>query len=279
VLLLLLFVAAAYGAHALRTAVLRRHQRELEATVEARTRELVQANANLTGAYHALEEMSLTDPLTGLRNRRFLTQNIEAELALSQRRYRDWLRVGGEIPEDADIMFFMADLDHFKGVNDEYGHAAGDRVLQQMRDRLEQVFRETDYLVRWGGEEFLAVARRTRRSEAPELAERLRNAVANRPFELEDGRLISRTTSIGFAAFPFAPTAPDALGWLQVVELADEALYMAKHDGRNTWYELIASRYTEAVLAQSPRISIEELIRNADVEVLRPQLLTDPDIA
>src|SRR5262249_4984684 len=121
-------------------------------------------------------------------------------------------------------------IDHFKAVNDQLGHAAGDCVLRQMRERLEQVFRSSDYVLRWGGEEFLAVTRGSPRRDAPEIAERLRVAIAERPFILDDGQPLPKTASIGFAAFPF-----DTLTWSQVVELADQALYRAKNDGRNRW--------------------------------------------
>lgn len=76
-----------------------------------------------------------------------------------------------KVPADgADLLFFMVDIDHFKEVNDRFGHAAGDAVLMQMRSRLEQVFRDTDYLVRWGGEAFLLVARWMARDHATDLA-------------------------------------------------------------------------------------------------------------
>ena len=101
----------------------------------------------------------------------------------------------------------MVDLDHFKDVNDRHGHAAGDAVLVQMQERLREVFRESDYLVRWGGEEFLVLARATRRDEARVVAERIRRAVADREFLLPDGERLRKTCSIGFACFPFVPDA------------------------------------------------------------------------
>src|SRR5450830_1173361 len=93
-----------------------------------------------------------------------------------------------------------------------------------------EVFRESDYLVRWGGEEFLVLARATRRDEARVVAERIRRAVADREFLLPDGERLRKTCSIGFACFPFVPDAPRLLSWSEVVELADQALYLAKHN-------------------------------------------------
>jgi diguanylate cyclase (GGDEF)-like protein len=104
-----------------------------------------------------------------------------------------------------------------------------------MRARLEQVFREADYLVRWGGEEFLVVARGGSRQGAAELAERARRVVGEQAFELPGGRLIERSCSIGFACWPLDPARPRAVGWATVLNLADAALYRAKRQGRNRW--------------------------------------------
>lgn len=213
--------------------------RELEEKVQQRTEQLAEKNRELERANRALQEASLTDPLTGLRNRRFLLQQLDADVAILLRRHEERIKAGQEAPStDTDIIFFMVDLDHFKQVNDQYGHAAGDLILIQMRERLQEVFRESDYLTRWGGEEFLVVARATNRLQAGGVAERMRQAIANRPFVLEDGTRLQKTCSIGFAALPFLPSQPQVLKWPQVVEIADHALYMAKHEGRNTWVGL-----------------------------------------
>jgi diguanylate cyclase (GGDEF)-like protein len=192
--------------------------------------QLLEKNLELERAYKALEEVSLTDQLTGLRNRRFFLQHVESDVALSLRGYD-----GGEPGNDSDLVFYMVDLDHFKEVNDRHGHAAGDSVLVQMKDRLREVFRESDYLVRWGGEEFLVLARATDRSGAHVVAERIRQAVSSRDFVLPDGTPLARTCSIGFACYPFTPSHPRLMSWSQVVELADVGLYISKHSGRDAW--------------------------------------------
>lgn len=260
----LLFLVA-YGVHRLRTAVLRRRQRVLELIVDERTRELSTANAKL-------QELSLSDPLTGLRNRRFLAQHLEADVARTLRRYEDWYSgPAGAPPEDADILFFLIDLDHFKTVNDRFGHNAGDLVLTQMRERLEEVFRESDFVVRWGGDEFLTVARDSRRSDAHVFAERIRAAVASRPFSLGAEQSVTMSVSVGFAAFPFVPLAPNAVSWSHVVGLADHALYMAKEAGRNTWFGLAATGATDpATLLRLDRPA-EELVRDAALDVIDPK--------
>ena len=222
-----------------RTAVLRRRQVELEAKVYERTAELENLSQELQAKSAELEASSLIDPLTGLHNRRFLNQYLDGEVAQALRRHEEHRHQGTPLAEGADIVFFILDIDHFKQVNDQYGHAAGDAVLVQMRQRLQQAFRQADYLVRWGGEEFLIVARATSRSQAPELAERACAAVANAPFVLGDGTLLQRTCSVGFAAFPLAPAWPTVLEWPTVVDLADQALYAVKNNGRNGWLGLV----------------------------------------
>jgi diguanylate cyclase (GGDEF)-like protein len=191
--------------------------------------------------HRALEEKSVqlamssvTDPLTGLHNRRFLSDHIEHDLAASLRRSQETLAAGGQ-PLDTDNVFLLLDIDAFKRINDRHGHAAGDAVLQQFGARLRSVLRESDYLLRWGGEEFLAVARDTDRLRAEELAERMRAVVAATPFVLDDGSEIPVSCSVGFACMPFEPERPQARSWQQVVKLADLGLYAAKRSGRNAW--------------------------------------------
>ncbi|HVR98236.1 MAG TPA: two-component regulator propeller domain-containing protein [Thermoanaerobaculia bacterium] len=215
-------LALAYGLYRLRVRHLQARGRKLEQLIRERTLELQEA-------YTRIEEASLTDPLTGLRNRRFLEQSIAADLALVDRRYQE-----GH-PEEADLVFLLLDLDHFKSVNDTHGHAAGDAVLVQAAAVLRGVMRSSDHVVRWGGEEFLAVARFVDRRNAPELAEKIRAAFALHPFQLPDGTVLRRTCSLGFAAYPFAPSEPRAVGWEEVVDLADSGLYAAKRSGRNRW--------------------------------------------
>ena len=203
-------------------------------------------NEALVQAYQTIEDASLTDPLTGLRNRRFLEQQLGADVNLCLRRYKQWLMdPSTPMPMDADLIFFMIDIDHFKALNDTYGHSVGDKVLSQMRQRLQEAFRESDYLVRWGGEEFLVVARGAVRAEAQGIAERIRTSVNGRPFEVSANVRVSKSCSVGFACFPFLPTQPESLDWPQVVDIADQALYMAKHGGRNAWVGLGGAEQTQ----------------------------------
>ncbi|MFL6658269.1 MAG: diguanylate cyclase, partial [Massilia sp.] len=237
----------AYGAIALDNANAYRQVAATLKTLSATQAQLLEKNLELEQAYHALEEVSLTDQLTGLRNRRFFLQNVEADVGMALRRYDDPVRKGVTEQDDApgkDLVFFMVDLDHFKEVNDRHGHAAGDAVLVQMQERLREVFRESDYLIRWGGEEFLVLARATHRDDARVVAERIRKAVAQRDFVLPDGTRLTKTCSIGFACFPFVPAEPRLLSWSEVVELADQGLYLVKRSGRNAWAGLYSTPET-----------------------------------
>ena len=224
-----------FGLFRLRTKQLRLRQRELEAKVQERTEALEALNCELQLKSEALGKSSLIDPLTGLHNRRFLAQQIDADLALSQRAIEaiapampgpDWA---------GDLVFFLFDIDHFKQVNDRHGHAVGDEVLIQFSQRIRAVFRDSDFLVRWGGEEFLGVARQTSRVSAGELAERARLAIAGSAFETQSGLSLRLTVSVGFAAYPLSIKHPRALRWEELVKLADAGLYLVKAHGRNGW--------------------------------------------
>jgi len=212
-----------------RTALLTQRNLQLEALVAERTRALSEANL-------ALEEASLIDPLTTLRNRRFLQLAVQGDALRAQRTFREALREGRDPRLDKEAMlFFLFDLDHFKEVNDRWGHAAGDAVLVQFSERLKAVTRASDTLVRWGGEEFLLVTRRTRPQDAAAMAETLLAAARARPYLLPGGETLPVTCSFGLVAFPMHPGQPDLGSWQQAVDLADQCLYAAKHSGRDRW--------------------------------------------
>ncbi|MCE4540229.1 diguanylate cyclase [Pelomonas sp. P7] len=212
-----------------RTAQLRRREAALQALVDQRTAEL--------------REASTTDPLTGLRNRRYLDSRVASDLQLSLRHYTEPRRGAADRhPDDeADLLVMLMDIDHFKRINDRHGHAAGDQVLVEFAQRLRAVFRESDVLVRWGGEEFLALARGGARSGAAELAARFGATVRERPFTLADGRTLPVTVSIGFAVFPLDPQAPRAWDWDATLSLADAALYAAKEQGRDGYVGVVGA--------------------------------------
>ncbi len=160
-------------------------------------------------------EMAITDGLTGLHNRRFMGTHMEQALEQAQRHGRD-------------LAVMIADMDHFKSVNDGYGHDAGDAVLRELADRIRSSIRGADLACRYGGEEFVVIMPDTDIAAAGVVAERIRSRVAGEPFRLPDGRLLPRTISIGIGALEAADDTCET-----ILKRADSGLYEAKEQGRN----------------------------------------------
>jgi diguanylate cyclase (GGDEF)-like protein len=178
------------------------------------------------------ESLSMTDALTGLHNRRYVQETIEMDIAASVRRTRV-AGARGLSSDDIDLAFLILDLDRFKTVNDTYGHAIGDQLLTQIGTALRATCRDSDVIARWGGDEFLVIARFTDRNQCPVTAERVRAAVERQNVTLADGRRVGITCSIGYALFPLDPATPKAVPWGEVVTMADRAAYAAKRSGGN----------------------------------------------
>ncbi|HEV2112452.1 MAG TPA: diguanylate cyclase [Gammaproteobacteria bacterium] len=227
ILAALALVLLVFLGYRLQVRSLKRQREYLERVVAERTEALRVLN-------HQLEDASQTDPLTGLKNRRYLGQQLPADLA-HFRRERDR-------PENSEqvIAFAIADLDHFKQINDRYGHFAGDALLRQVAERLVASVRAGHYVVRWGGEEFLIVFRSMPRDETARVVDRVQKAVTETPFRLPGGEQIALSLSLGYTEYPFLANAPDRVDWELLVNLADHALYAAKAAGRDRWYGLRA---------------------------------------
>jgi len=162
-----------------------------------------------------LRESALTDPLTGLRNRRFLQECADNLCKGARRRGRS-------------LALLMCDLDFFKQVNDIYGHDAGDEILKQTSVVLRQSVREADLVFRFGGEEFLIVLVDVEPDSAIAVAEKVRQRIETHKFALSDGSLVQKTISIGVAEYP-----GDTDTYWRVLKFSDVALYHAKETGRN----------------------------------------------
>ncbi|MEO5933567.1 MAG: diguanylate cyclase [Duganella sp.] len=188
-------------------------------------RKVRHANARLKVKNLELKTQSTLDPLTGLYNRRHF-QNSMAALNPDDRP-----QVGAGHDDDIVGALFLLDADHFKHINDTYGHAAGDAVLKMIAANLRVALRETDMIVRWGGEEFLAFIPALPRHRIDEVARRILAGIASQTVRHQEHE-ISVNVSIGFAPFPLAP-AGVPLSWERVVNLTDMALYLAKTTGRN----------------------------------------------
>lgn len=159
-----------------------------------------------------LDRVSRIDTLTGIYNRRHLDEHMRQAIAAARR-------------HDRNVGVLLIDIDHFKDVNDRYGHLAGDAVLREVATRLQSTQRTEDALGRWGGEEFIAVLSDTPAESIGLVAERMRQVVASAPFDLGDGNRITVTVSIGHVS-----GTDDAE---VLVHRADDALYAAKARGRN----------------------------------------------
>jgi diguanylate cyclase (GGDEF)-like protein len=245
----------------MRTRSLNRRRIELEAAVAQRSAELVEKNK-------ALQEASLTDPLTQIRNRRYFNETVPAEAARVLRQFKG-VPAGSRTDGGAgELIIVMADIDAFKRVNDAHGHSVGDRVLQEHAQRLAGVIRKGDVLVRWGGEEFMIVCHATPRENVPLLCQRLMEAVSATPYDLGRGVSLSMTCSFGWAPFPWSREEMTALSMDNVIELADKALYLAKSGGRNQAVGILPA---EQGLPHGEEINIENLRRlpPAMVQVVR----------
>lgn len=212
----------------------RRRNAWLEEQVEQRTGELSRAMERLRITNLALAEESQTDTLTALHNRRYLMAQLPAVLT-----------------EDARIGVLQIDIDHFKQINDSYGHAVGDSVLRELGAELAALRRESDITVRWGGEEFLLLLQDVDAAGATIIAERLRRDIAARAFANGRGGVVRLTCSIGFSMHPLASSA-DRATFDAALELADLALYRAKHLGRNRCVGLLVTAPLSAEILQTP---------------------------
>lgn len=190
-------------------------------------RKVRQANARLKVNNLELKRQSSRDPLTSLYNRRHFHEFMRTNAPVEKR---------GAVQSGEEIVgaLFLLDVDHFKHVNDTYGHAAGDAVLTMISENLRYILRETDMIVRWGGEEFLAFLPAIPRGGVDEIARRLLSGISSQAIEYQ-GHRISVNVSIGFAPFPLSP-GEHPLPWERAVNLVDMALYMAKGHGRNRAY-------------------------------------------
>ncbi|VXC43904.1 GGDEF domain-containing protein [Pseudomonas sp. 9Ag] len=169
--------------------------------------------ATVARAHKKLASMATTDSLTGLFNRRHMIELAEKVLARHQR-------------HPTNLTLMLMDIDHFKQVNDQYGHDMGDRVLQAVSDLLKQSMRDQDFIGRWGGEEFLAILPDTDFSHAGESAERIRKSVEELELYSDDIR-VCITLSIGITQYRADELLSDAIA------RADVALYESKSAGRN----------------------------------------------
>lgn len=188
-----------------------RFAHELDRHVQNRTAELIARNRQLEELSQRLAQLANTDPLTELPNRRKVSQSLKSMLARSAR-------------DQQPLSLAVVDVDHFKLINDRYGHDTGDRVLRHIAESINALLRPTDMVGRWGGEEFLILLPNINREDTEQICSRIRKSIKELQFEGVKERI---SISIGIAS---------RIAREQDVELigrADEALYQAKFEGRD----------------------------------------------
>lgn len=201
---------------------------------------------NLRSSYEISLSMALTDSLTGLYNRRYLEVHLEKLLQKNN-------------ADNKYLAVLMMDVDHFKSVNDTYGHGVGDEVLKTLSDRLREKLRSVDTVARYGGEEFVAILPDVSKERAYLVAERLRASIANEPFACSTPQgLLDVAVSIGAVII-----GPGENNVRAVLDRADKCLYKAKEAGRNcVVFEDVGKLDAEKVAALEPRRA--DMIEDAD---------------
>ncbi len=218
-------------------------------------RKVRQANAQLEEKNQELKQQSARDPLTSLYNRRHFQEFMRGQQDIALASAND---------EMVSAMYLM-DVDHFKHINDTYGHGAGDAVLREISDALREILRETDMIVRWGGEEFLAFLPAVPRGSLDDVARRLLSGIPARTIDYQ-GIQLSVNVSIGFAPFPLAPGGK-SMSWERAVNLVDMALYLAKGHGRNRAYGVQGFAHETGMTMEQIEQDIEAAWRAGSVEL------------
>ncbi|MHB8799575.1 MAG: GGDEF domain-containing response regulator [Thermoanaerobaculia bacterium] len=195
---------------------------------------IIDLQEGLIQAREALRELAIRDSLTGLWNRRMILDQLGIELSRARR-------------EEKPLAVAIADLDHFKRVNDSFGHATGDAVLREAAKRMRSAVRDCDFIGRYGGEEFLLVLPGCEGISGRLVAERVRSRMAAEPVQTDEAP-IPTTVSLGLAYTATAEVKADAL-----IDAADEALYRAKAEGRNRVAEPVRVGDPQAELASPAR--------------------------
>jgi diguanylate cyclase (GGDEF)-like protein len=191
-------------------------------------RRVRKTNLKLREANKQLEFHAVRDPLTGLYNRRSFFDLMRDRTSSAS---------GGRREEDNPDGLMILDIDHFKNINDTLGHAGGDAVLVEIAKRLRSTVRDTDMVMRWGGEEFLIFSPRANAAHLKNLAQRVLHAIGSIPIAVGD-KMMPITVTGGFLSLPFSGLSEVDCNWEKAMQIADMALYLGKVNGRNRAYGL-----------------------------------------
>lgn len=196
--------------------------------LERKNRDNFLLNQKLTSAYNEIQKLSLTDALTGAKNRRYFQKVIQEDLENLNQLFKENI-IQKRAVKDTFYGLLLIDIDHFKDVNDQLGHNAGDRFLKQFTELIIANIRTDDTLIRWGGEEFLVILKNTQIESIIKIATTIKNRIADHPFSYDQSEnKIHKTCSIGAIPFPFGDLSLE-----NTIKIADHGLYYAKNHGRN----------------------------------------------
>ena len=244
----------------------------LETLVTERTTELADRNADLMSLNDKLEHASVTDALTGLRNRRFVDEHMVAELSKLRRSLFEKSSHEGALEM---LFLMMIDLDGFKAINDQYGHQAGDLALLGVKDRLIAVSRKSDVVVRWGGDEFLIIGHSKNLTGVERFMEKVRVSLSAMPYDVGDDNEGFLSGSIGVAPIPFVEDKIDFADWEQICRVADTAAYFAKDSGRDAWVSVTGTSGFQLEDLVDIRESLPDLMEAGKVRLKSSKSLTD----
>ncbi|HEX7641671.1 MAG TPA: tetratricopeptide repeat-containing diguanylate cyclase [Burkholderiaceae bacterium] len=222
-------------------------------------RKVRKSNRELYETNLKLEQQSTRDPLTGLLNRRAFQDMMRQRAQTPERR-----AVDAGLPPHALVLL---DIDHFKLINDTYGHACGDQVLIELGKRLSQIMREDDMLMRWGGEEFLIYLNHIPGEHLAPIVERVLTAVGTETIDTGEHR-IAATTSAGYISLPLSRSERGVeMNWEKALHLADTALYLAKTRGRNQAVGVKLSDISVDEFARLMQGDLEDAVKSGLVEL------------
>lgn len=195
---------------------------------------LAKMNTRIVTLNEDLKQSSLNDSLPGLHNRRYYSEVVTEMISNFTEEVTNshvWKREPNIRNKVMGIC--MIDIDHFKKINDEFGHKAGDVVLQEVSTIMKSLLRFDDIVIRWGGEEFVILLNRTQIEYIPEFLKLLKTSISNRPISVGKDQSVKITVSGGCMVYPFYKDNPGQLSFEESLEIADMLLYHAKKTGRN----------------------------------------------
>lgn len=211
-----------------------------------------------------IQQQQVYDELTGLYNRSFIRKNIQQELAIIE---NSWEQPG--LQEGVYLGIFSVEVDNFLSIRERHGHLSSNEILKQVSKSLRDICYGTDILVRWEGATIVIFSRGISRREQMMLAEKMRNIIASRKFDLSNGKKIDVTISIGFTRYPFySPnTASRQLDWSKINYIAETALSVAQMNSLNAWVGIFSNEFSEPLAIEEHLIGgMSKMIKSGQLD-------------